>query len=569
MQSPILGGDSVSRSKNLADNQLWNLYAELVDDKDGKSIGALYGVPGLDLLLTVGDGPIRAGGISTIAGQDSTFVYVVSGQKVFSFDTSYSLTEIGTLPNPITTPVSIINNGRQLVIFDGVGGYLIPGGYPLTGGAVGTPGTAYAADDDILLVSASGQTNATAQVTVLTVDGGGGILTFEVSISGAFNPGPTSFQQAETSGSGSGFVLTSPTYGPYQGIYTLTLPFEGPVSATYQDGFGLVNENGTQKLWQSTLSDLSIWPVLAFDSADASPDDVIALKDLHREVWVLKEDHTEIWVNAGVAGFSFQRLGGVFLEIGIVAPFSVATSGETLIWLSQNTHGQGIVVMTNGYQAIPISTQAMVNEIQTYTTLADAIGYVYQQGGHTFYFLTFPSANATWVYDVTTSALSSVPMWHRRASFSNGAQNRHVSNAFVNFNGRQIVGDFQNGNIYAFNLENYTDNGAPRKWMRTWRALTQSSMQPVRFASLEIDMETGITPPAGTDPYCQLRCSDDGGHTWPITVLSSIGKPGETSFRVKFNRLGATRRNSGLDRIFEVSSVANCRAAIIGAEVEV
>jgi hypothetical protein len=47
--------------------------------------------------------------------------------------------------------------------------------------------------------------------------------------------------------------------------------------------------------------------------------------------------------------------------------------------------------------------------IQSYGNITDAIGYTYQQDGHPFYVLIFPSAEATWVYDVSTQ------LWHERA----------------------------------------------------------------------------------------------------------------------------------------------------------
>ena len=47
-----------------------------------------------------------------------------------------------------------------------------------------------------------------------------------------------------------------------------------------------------------------------------------------------------------------------------------------------------------------------------YPMLSDAFGYCYSDGGHTFYVLTFPSGNATWVYDATTA------MWHERSTWT-------------------------------------------------------------------------------------------------------------------------------------------------------
>jgi hypothetical protein len=113
-----------------------------------------------------------------------------------------------------------------------------------------------------------------------------------------------------------------------------------------------------------------------------------------------------------------------------------------------------------------------------------------------------------------------------------------------------------------------TDNGAPRKWLRSWRASQQPSEQPTRFTSLRIDMQTGIGVPDGTNPQVVMRYSDDGGHTWSREWFAGAGKSGETGRRVKFNRLASTRRNHGLDRIFELSSTDPFPVALLGAELE-
>jgi hypothetical protein len=132
-----------------------------------------------------------------------------------------------------------------------------------------------------------------------------------------------------------------------------------------------------------------------------------------------------------------------------------------------------------------------------------------------------------------------------------------------------MVGDFQNGNIYAFNLDEQTDNGAQRKWLRTWRATQQATMQPQRFDNLVVDIETGIDVPDGTAPQLMLRWSDDGGHNWSNTMIRAAGPVGATSQRVMFKRLGSTRRGTGLDRIFELSCTDPFKVAIIRAEFNV
>jgi hypothetical protein len=140
-----------------------------------------------------------------------------------------------------------------------------------------------------------------------------------------------------------------------------------------------------------------------------------------------------------------------------------------------------------------------------------------------------------------------------------------TASATVPFSG--VLGDYQSGNIYAFNPATLTDNGAQRKWVRRWRALPGDTTSAVTFSYLNIGMETGTEIPAGTLPQLVLRWSDDGGKTWSGNRIVPVGATGQTAFTVKFNRLGSTKRFGGSTRIFELSSTDPFKVSIISAEV--
>ena len=83
---------------------------------------------------------------------------------------------------------------------------------------------------------------------------------------------------------------------------------------------------------------------------------------------------------------------------------------------------------------------------------------------------------------------------HERAGFDNGDFMRHRSNCQCNFGGNIVVGDFENGNIYRFDLDVYADNGGIQKWLRSWRALPtgQNNLKRTAHHSLQLDCETGV-----------------------------------------------------------------------------
>jgi hypothetical protein len=264
--------------------------------------------------------------------------------------------------------------------------------------------------------------------------------------------------------------------------------FAGAVTVAYLDGYFVFNQPNSQIIWVTQLLDGTSVDPLDFASAEGSPDGVVGLIADHRELWVFGTDSVEVWYDSGAADFPLQRIQGAFNEIGCVSAYTIAKMDNGLFWLGTDARGQGIVYRANGYTGVRISTHAIEYAIAQYGNISDAIAYTYQQEGHAFYVLTFPSGNATWVYDVATQA------WHERAGFDNGEFMRHRSNCQCNFGGNIIVGDFQNGNIYTFDLDVYADNGNIQKWLRSWRALPtgQNNLKRTAQHSLQLDCETGV-----------------------------------------------------------------------------
>ena len=339
--------------------------------------------------------------------------------------------------------------------------------------------------------------------------------------------------------------------------------FPGAVTVGYLDGYFVFNEPNSSRVWVTQLLDgLSVDP-LDFATAEGNPDGLVSLIVDHREAWLFGTNSIEVWYNAGLPDFPLQRIQGAFNEIGCEAPYSVAKLDNGLFWLGSDARGRGIVYRANGYTGTRISTHAVEWQIQQYGTLSDAIGYTYQQDGHAFYVLIFPSAQTTWVYDVATGA------WHERAGWENGNFVRHRSNCQAVYDNQIVVGDYQNGNIYAFDLNEYSDNGQIQKWLRSWRALPPNTNNLKRTAqhSLQIDCEAGMgtNTGQGSDPQMMLRWSDDGGHTWSNEHWTSVGKIGEYYRRVIWRRLGMTLKLR--DRVYEISGTDPVKLAIMDAEL--
>jgi hypothetical protein len=419
--------------------------------------------------------------------------------------------------------------------------------------------------------------------------------TYAATLIGSIGPnsGPVSMAfngtQLFVANNGPSFV-----YNSIDNTYVQNSTFPRAQTVTFINGYFIFNEPNSQRYWVTESYDGTTLEGTSVANAEGSPDGIVSLIADHNELWIFGGNSVEVWYDAGLPppGVPFQRINGAFNEIGCVATYSVAKLDNSLFWLGADARGQGIVYRANGYTGARVSTHAVEYAIAQYGTISDAIAYTYQQEGHTFYVLTFPSANATWVYDAATQA------WHERGSWANDQFIRHRSNCRAVFNSEVLVGDFENGNIYAFDLDVYSDNGGIQKWIRSWRALPtgQNNLKRTAQHSMQLDCEVGFTLPpvsqplflatqdddilitesfdslidevgvsVNPQPEVLLRWSDDGGHTWSNYHSKNMGTTGQTGKRVIWRRLGMTLKLR--DRVYEVSGTDPVKIAIMGAEL--
>lgn len=332
----------------------------------------------------------------------------------------------------------------------------------------------------------------------------------------------------------------------------------GVKQATYQDGYFVVTGDGSQSFYISGLLNGGAWDGLDFASAEGSPDFTVGVISDHCELWLFGRNSAEVWVNTGSPDFPFERSGNTFIEHGCASANSVTKLDNTVFWLGADDRGTGIVWRAAGYTPVRISTHATEVAFSGYT-LSDAIGYSYQQDGHGFYVLHFPTDQKTWVYDIATQA------WHERAyrDPNTGALSQWRANCHTMLNGLHLVGDCVDGRLYVLDMNYFTDDGAPILRQRRTQASEQAQVR-LFVAELQVDMETGVglATGQGSDPLLMLRFSHDGGHTWSNERTATVGKVGEYGARCRFMRLGA-----GRNRLWEISMTDPVKFVVLGAVV--
>jgi hypothetical protein len=337
----------------------------------------------------------------------------------------------------------------------------------------------------------------------------------------------------------------------------------GATNVAELDGWFVFNQPGTQKFYTSP----NYWNgSAAFDGTyfalkDDSQDNLVTLVQNNREIWLIGEATTEPWYNAGGANFPFSRIDGAMMQMGCAAAQSVARTGKGLIWLGRSERGENSVVTTQGYQYSVASSPAVSWALNQYDVVSDAIGYTYTEEGHEFYVLILPTADATWVYDLTTG------YWHQRASFdpTTGKFHRQRVNCLVNFAGMRVGGDYTNGRIYQQSRNFFADDQYPlvalRRSPHVWDKDDRNRVVNSRL-QIEFYPGAGLATGQGSDPQAMLRWSNDGGRTWGNEHWTSIGKMGVTHARAIWRRLGRAR-----DRVYEMRISDPVRRDIAGASL--
>lgn len=392
------------------------------------------------------------------------------------------------------------------------------------------------------------------------------VINFGYYLMGQIDPGSTTVYMQDN---GSTVVLVDGTTKGYTwqvGLNNFTqivdAAFYGADFVAYLDGFFIFNRPETNQFYLSP----SFWNGTdPFDATDIAskiggPDQIIGISVIHREIWIIGQLTSEVWFNSGGTDFPFERLPGVFLDHGMLKGYSLSQADVATFWLGRDRQGQCVVYQGQEYQAVRISTHAIEQEFQNYTVVNDAIGFCYQEDGHTFYVLVFPTADKTWVYDLATK------QWHERTwTDEDGVEHRHRANFACAAYNIILCGDWETGAIYQWHLDIGDDAGQPIVRRRGFPHLLQDSRR-VSYDSFICDMEVGT--PTGlladeAEPL-MLRWSDTRGASWGNTVEIPMASTGGYDRSLLVRNLGMAR-----DRVFEVFWSFSYKTALQGAWITI
>lgn len=288
--------------------------------------------------------------------------------------------------------------------------------------------------------------------------------------------------------------------------------------------FFIVTIRDSKAFYVSGADDATDWVTNGEALIDSFPDNIISVKVVHQEI-NFKSATTGVWYYPSGNVFPFDVVQGTVIDSGTPSANTDALLNNTVFWLGSDPRGQGKVYFANGYAPQRVSNFAVELAIQSYARIDDSVAFSYQEDGHEFYVMYFPTPSTTWVYDVLTG------MWHERDSWDDISGTykaaRYQCHMFIF--GRHLVGDWATDLVYEMHnpIENAdgswsfaTDNGALIHRLRRAPHIS-NEQQRQEHAELQLYVETGLgpVPPLPGDGYpVSITLQDSSGQAWDVNV---------------------------------------------------
>lgn len=328
--------------------------------------------------------------------------------------------------------------------------------------------------------------------------------------------------------------------------FTLSTGNAPVIQVEFCDSFFLALIANSQTICISNVLDGNNWNFNGQIVVNVFPDNVVSMVVDHRELWLMGRNRTVVYFASGSLSV-FDVSPGGYLEQGSGSTFAVSRLDNSIFWIGGDERGSGIGWRATGYNAQRITTHAVELAWQGYPKISDSVSYSYQDQGHTFWVIFFPSANnflgATWVYDTASG------LWHERDFLNTvtGIQQGHPSwNHAVVF-GQHIVGDWSSGKLFWMNIKFLDNNGTPIVRLRRAPHIS-NEMEFIQHTQFQLDMETGLGPipplqGPGTPTIFTLK--DSNNALWSVYVddvgfLHTLAGSASTAQTIKLNDGGGT-----------------------------
>ncbi len=304
-------------------------------------------------------------------------------------------------------------------------------------------------------------------------------------------------------------------------LAVVAAPPDGYISQVeFSDGYFFALVKDSQQFFLSGILDANSWDPLDTTLVSEAADNVRAIHVQHRELWLFGGRTTIPYFDSGNPDFPYEPIQGAFVEQGTAAQFAHSLLDNTTFWIGADSRGHAVAWRASGYTPIRVSNHATEQAWQKYSRVDDATSFSMQYQGHTWWVVTFPSGDATWVYDAATQ------LWHQWDSWDivNGKSHAFIGRTYSFSFGKHIVGDGTTGNLYEMSFAYLDDDGKQLRRVRVAGHISNENEWELH-SQLIIDMETGlgpIPPLTGGGIASFITLQDSNSVIWQVGVDENL-----------------------------------------------
>lgn len=289
---------------------------------------------------------------------------------------------------------------------------------------------------------------------------------------------------------------------------------------------------GDGRFWYSSVLDFDDITALNFYTAEASPDDLVAVRTWGEQILLFGNKTVEIWyAEPSNADDPFSRASSV-VATGCLARDTVVITDKGPIWIAPD-----YTVRALGGVEAPVVSPPWVTRLLNDVAAADIICSTYEAEGQTFYCVNAPTFCCVWKIGGD---------WHLRRSGTGTAWDwAYILTAF----GKQYVAKRTGAAFMELARDYPTDEQADADTMgtdivREWTAHipVDSGRPEIGTVILESSKGIGRASGDGSAPVCQMRISTDNGNTWTAYRDAAFGVQGAYSQRTVWHRNGRGKR---------------------------
>lgn len=306
---------------------------------------------------------------------------------------------------------------------------------------------------------------------------------------------------------------------------------DAPTTVTHVDWLDgyLLAIDGTNKFYYSDLNTPLAWTATNYFQASGNSDNIVALKVFEREIYLFGSTTTEIWENVGGYPQIFKRIGGGFLEVGCIAPYSVVKTDEGIYWLSDERR----ISRVRGGRLERISTP-YDKEIEMMDSVVDCVGNHIEIDSQPFLIFHFASESRTLVFNMASNTWSEWGYFNTSTSQYERFLGNYVCYAPVW--GKYLTGCKLMSSVYEISRNNTTDLGDPIRMSLLTGHIDHGLLKRKKSHELRMRVKSG---PAGMDqtPKLQLRWKDNNKN-WSEIKEIPLGDIGDTWIVKRYQRAG-------------------------------